>query len=335
MTDAFNDYTVAQDTREIRRPKSEGRRKSEIRNSKPVNSPRNTWLFGFRISDFDLLSAFGLRISAFYLIMPTKTAIAIGAHPDDIEFYMAGTLQMLKKAGYKTHYLTLANGNCGSAEYDERMLRSIRNTEGRAAAKILGAQFHQPLTNDLEIIYSLDLLRKLAAIIREVKPGIVLTHSPQDYMEDHTNTSRLAVTAAFTRGMPNFKTVPAQAAAENETTVYHAMPHGLCDQLRRRLMAGAYVNTTSVHKAKHQALGAHKSQQAWLDVSQGLNSYLLAMEDMSLAVGRLSKKFRHAEGWRRHLHLGFCGPGADPLRGALGRNYLVNKDYERKLEEGV
>jgi LmbE family N-acetylglucosaminyl deacetylase len=264
--------------------------------------------------------------------MGNKVAIAIGAHPDDIEFFMAGTLLLLKEAGYETHYLNVANGNCGSAVYNERMLRSIRNSEGRAAAKILGAEFHQSLTNDLEIFYSVELLRKLTAVIREVKPGIVLTHSPQDYMEDHTNASRLAVTAAFARGMPNFKTSPSQPAAEYDVTVYHAMPHGMRDQLRRRIIAGAYVNTASVHKTKHQALAAHKSQQAWLDVSQGLNSYLLAMEDMSLEVGHLSKKFRHAEGWRRHLHLGFCGPEADPLRQALGKNYLINKAYERGLE---
>src|SRR5436190_1299649 len=246
--------------------------------------------------------------------MVKKAVIAIGAHPDDIEFYMAGTLLMLKKAGYEAHYLNLASGNCGSTEYNGPTTRSIRNTEARAAAKVLGVQFHPGITDDLEILYSLELLRALAGIIREAKPNIVLTHSPQDYMEDHTNTSRLAVTAAFARGMPNFRTVPSQPAAEYETTVYHAMPHGLCDQLRRRIVAGAYVNTTSVHKTKHEALAAHKSQQAWLDVSQGLNSYLLAMEDMSLAVGRLSKRFRHAEGWRRHLHLGFCRPQADPLR---------------------
>ena len=218
--------------------------------------------------------------------MPSKVAIAIGAHPDDIEFYMAGTLLMLKQAGYEIHYLNLANGNCGSAEYNAAMTRSIRNTEARAAAKILGAHFHPSITDDLEIIYNLELLRALAAVIREVKPRIVLTHSPQDYMEDHMNTSRLAVTAAFTRGMPNFKTAPLRPAADYEVTVYHAMPHGLCDQLRRRIVPGAFVNTTSVHKTQLKALAAHKSQQNWLDVSQGLNSYLLAMEDMSLAVGQ-------------------------------------------------
>jgi LmbE family N-acetylglucosaminyl deacetylase len=267
--------------------------------------------------------------------MPSKVAIAIGAHPDDIEFYMAGTLLMLNQAGYEIHYLNVASGNCGSAEYNAAMTRSIRNTEARAAAKILGAQFHPSITDDLEIIYSLELLRALSAVIREVKSGIVLTHSPQDYMEDHMNTSRLAVTAAFTRGMPNFKTAPARPTADGEVTVYHAMSHGLCDGLRRRLIPGAYVNTTSMHKTQLKALAAHKSQQNWLDVSQGLNSYLLAMEDMSLEVGRMSKRFKHAEGWRRHLHFGFCAPEADPLAQALGKNYLVNQAYEQSLQEGL
>lgn len=266
--------------------------------------------------------------------MPGKAAIAIGAHPDDIEFYMAGTLLMLKKAGYQTHYMNLASGNCGSAQYNAAMTRSIRNTEARAAAKILGARFHPSITDDLEILYNLELLRALSAVIREVKPAIVLTHSPQDYMEDHTIASRLAVSAAFTKGMPNFKTAPARPAADYDVTVYHALPHGLCDPLRRRIIPGAFVNTTAVHKTQMEALAAHKSQQNWLDVSQGLNSYLLAMEDMSLAVGRMSKRFKHAEDWRRHLHFGFCGPDADPLADALGRNYLVNRAYERSLQRG-
>ncbi len=261
--------------------------------------------------------------------MPAKVAIAIGAHPDDIEFCMAGTLLMLKQKGYEIHYLNLASGNCGSVQYNGAMTRSIRNTEARAAAKILGAHFHPSLTEDMEILYDLGLLRALAAIVRDVKPRVVLTHSPHDYMEDHMNTSRLVVSAAFTRGMPNFKTVPPRPTADYEVTVYHALPHGLCDPLRRPIIAGAFVNTTPTHKTQLKALESHESQQNWLDVSQGLNSYLLAMEDMSLAVGRLSKTFRHAEGWRRHLHFGYCGPDTDPLAEALGKNYLVNQAYER------
>jgi hypothetical protein len=62
-----------------------------------------------------------------------------------------------------------------------------------------------------------------------------------------------------------------------------------------------------------------------------MNSYLRSMEEMTRAVGRQSKRFKFAEGWRRHLHLGFSATDADPLAAALGKDYLVNAAYERSL----
>ncbi|MCU0783401.1 MAG: hypothetical protein MUF81_04995 [Verrucomicrobia bacterium] len=120
----------------------------------------------------------------------------------------------------------------------------------------------------------------IAAVIREVKPHVVLTHSPADDMEDHTNTSRLIVTAAFARAMPNFRSVPSRPAADCDTT-------------------------------------------------QGWNSMTTQVQAMAGAVGRASKKLKFAEGWRRHLHYGFSATDVDPLREALGGNYLVNKVSER------
>src|SRR2546426_3901836 len=247
-----------------------------------------------------------------------KTAIAIGAHPDDIEFYMAGTLLLLKRAGGEIHYMTVANGSCGSVRYNVAQTRAIRRKESIRAAAVLGAYYHSSLVNDLEILYDLKPLRRLAAVIREVSPSIVLTHSPQDYMEDHENTCRLTVTAAFARGMQNFSTQPSRPAIDAEVALYHAMPHGLCDALRRRVAAELYVNTASVHALKREALACHRSQKEWLDVSQGMDSYLIAMDHLSWAVGRMSGRFKHAEGWRRHSHLGFCSEANDPLRLALG-----------------
>src|SRR5262249_28837063 len=115
---------------------------------------------------------------------------------------------------------------------------------------------------------------------------------------------------------------------------YHAMPHGLRDGLRRRIIPGAYVDTTSVQSTKRSALAAHVSQKEWLDASQGLDSYLRTMDDLSLEIGRLSGRFRHAEGWRRHLHLGFSSADEDPLAAALGDHYLVNPSFEAALESG-
>ena len=143
--------------------------------------------------------------------------------------------------------------------------------------------------------------------------------------------ARLAVTAAFARGMTNFRTVPSRKASEFDTSVYHAMPHGLCDGLRRRIVPGAFVNTTEVHEVKRRALAAHKSQQSWLNESQGVGSMLKEMEGMSRTLGKLSKHFAHAEGWRRHLHLGLAGKETDPLRAALGKDYVVNGKFEETL----
>ncbi|HZR18884.1 MAG TPA: PIG-L family deacetylase [Verrucomicrobiae bacterium] len=265
--------------------------------------------------------------------MVNRIAIAIGAHPDDIEFYMAGTLLQLKRARYETHYFNIASGNCGSNEHNSTRTRALRRKEARRAAAVLGAHFHPSLTDDLEIVYEVSLLRRVAAVLRDVRPGIVLTHSPQDYMEDHTNTCRLVVTAAFATPMPNFQTRPRRAAIDGDVAVYHCMPHGLRDPLRRRVMPGIFVNTGSVHETKLHALARHQSQQQWLEVSQGLNSYLQTMSDMSIQLGRLSKRFKHAEGWRRHLHLGFSRADIDPLRHALGKDYLLNVAYEKRLEQ--
>ncbi|MBI3877216.1 MAG: PIG-L family deacetylase [Verrucomicrobia bacterium] len=254
-----------------------------------------------------------------------KTAIAIAAHPDDIEFQIAGTLLLLSQAGWETHYLNLSTGNCGSVEFSAARTRAVRRREAQAAARVLGAHWHAPMCDDLEILYDIKTLRRLAAVIRETRPSIVLTHSPHDYMEDHMNTCRLAVTAAFAHGMPNFKVTPHRAPFAGDLAVYHCMPHGLCDGLRNPIMPHAFVNTTSVHETKLRSLACHNSQQGWLDVSQGMNSYLSAMEDMSAEIGRMSKKFQFAEGWRRHLHLGFSSAELDPLGEALGKNYLANK----------
>ena len=244
-------------------------------------------------------------------------AFAIGAHPDDIEFRKAGTLLLLQRAGWEIHYLNIANGCCGSTRHPATALRRMRAAEGRRAAKVLGADFHPSFCNDMEIVYDLKLVRRLAAIIREVKPAIILTHPPADYMEDHTNTCRLTVTAMFAHGMPNFRSNPPRTVNDVEVTIYHATPHGLCDWARRPVVPGMFVNTTAVHATKLAALAAHASQQDWLDVSQGMNSYLQAMEDESRAVGKMSRRFAHAEGWWRHSHMGFCGPAADPLRDSL------------------
>ena len=209
----------------------------------------------------------------------------------------------------------------------------MRTGEARRAAKTLGATFHEPLVDDLDIYYDRELPGRLCAVIREIKPRIMLLQPPTDYMEDHTNACRLAVSAAFFRGMRNLVTDPPQPPIADPVTLYHALPYGLHDPLRRRVWPGLYVDISTVIDKKREALACHTSQKEWLDVSQGMDSYLITMEEMSREVGTMSSVFEYAEGWRRHLHLGYCAPEDDPLRDALGDKAIVSKAYEDALEK--
>jgi LmbE family N-acetylglucosaminyl deacetylase len=250
-------------------------------------------------------------------------AFAIAAHPDDIEFVMAGTMMRLKDAGYDLHYMTIANGSCGSSELDADTIARVRGDESRAAAAYLGASYHAPLVRDIEIFYDRPTLARLGSIVRDVAPRILLTHSPQDYMEDHTNACRLAVTAAFCRGMRNFPVDPPREAIDIDVTIYHAQPHGNCDPLRQPVVPEHFVDVTSLFDRKAEMLVKHQSQKAWLDRSQGMDSYVATMRELNAEVGRMSGSFALAEGWRRHLHLGFSRSDTDPLAEVLGRHILV------------
>ena len=161
------------------------------------------------------------------------------------------------------------------------------------------------------------MLARVASIVREVAPEILLTHSPSDYMEDHTNACRLAVTAAFARGMPNFPVDPPCKPVTGPVTVYHAQPYSHRDPLRRLVEPEIYVDVTDLIQRKTAMLACHASQQRWLDESQGVSAYLNTMRELDEELGRMSTLFQYAEGWRRHLHLGLCGEKDNPLLAAM------------------
>ena len=251
-----------------------------------------------------------------------KIAMAVAAHPDDVEFTMAGTLLLLANAGYKLHYMNISSGSCGSATVGRDEIVATRTEEARRAAALVGAKFHPPLVDDIEILYEQPLIRRLCATVRQANPEILLLLSPQDYMEDHMNSSRLMVTAAFCRNMRNYETDPPTPPVDGELCLYHALPYGLQDQLRNPILPDFFVDTTAVMTKKREMLSCHKSQKEWLDQSQGLDNYIKTMERLSAQVGELSGRFVHAEGWRRHSHLGFGPENFDPLGSALADHIL-------------
>lgn len=260
-----------------------------------------------------------------------RVALAIGAHPDDIEFMMAGTLLLLKAAGAEIHMWNLANGYGGTAVHSREEIIRLRWEEAQASARVAGATIYPPIADDLALFYELTPLQQVTAVVRRVQPGILLVPSLPDYMEDHQNACRLAVTGAFSRAIRTFHTIPPEEPWSGEMALYHAEPYGLRDSLRRLIRPGQYVDIDTVLATKREMLAQHRSQKEWLDVSQGMDAYLTTMEAMAREVGTLSGRFSVAEGWRRHSHLGFAAHDIDPLREWLGAWCWVDPEYERAL----
>ena len=245
------------------------------------------------------------------------SVLAICAHPDDIEFYMAGAMLHLGARGWDLHYMCLCDGSRGSTTLSNEECAATRLQEAKDACKVLGAEHYPPIYADMEAVYTTENLKRVAAVVRQAKPTILLTHSPRDYMEDHEISCRLAVSAAFAHGMPNLESIPPIEAYADPITIYHAQPVGNKTPLGEPVYPHLYIDDSAVVEKKVEALACHASQKQWLDESQGLDSYLQTLRDLSAEVGRMSGKFKFAEGWRRHEHWGFCGPDDDPLKDAL------------------
>ena len=244
-------------------------------------------------------------------------ALAMGAHPDDIEFMMAGTLLLLRQAGVETHLCNLANGCYGSEVYSKEEAARVRTLEAQAAARIAGAVFHPPLFDDTGIYYDAPSLAKVTAVVREVNPDIVLTLSRYDYMEDHEYASRLTSSAVFNRCLPSYMTDPPRPSTKKQVAVYHSLPHSLMDMQRNPVVPEFVVDIGSVMSLKREMLAQHASQKEWLDATQGMDSYLESMADAARTVGTRFGGCAYAEGWRRHNHMGYCTPDFSPLQTLL------------------
>src|SRR5512138_1846551 len=110
-----------------------------------------------------------------------ESAMAIQAHPDDIEFSCAGTMARWAKAGARISYILCTSGDVGIA--DPGMTRAqaaeIREAEAREAARIAGASeiifLHEP---DGMLQASLALRMKLVREIRRFRPEVIVTGDP-------------------------------------------------------------------------------------------------------------------------------------------------------------
>jgi LmbE family N-acetylglucosaminyl deacetylase len=144
-----------------------------------------------------------------------ESAMAIVAHPDDIEFSCAGTLARWAKAGSKICYVICTSGEVGISErgMTKESAAKIRESEQRKAAEIAGAQEVVFLREPDGLLQpTLELRKKLVREIRRFRPEVVITGDPtivwtgNEYINhpDHRAAAAAALDATFpAAGQPN------------------------------------------------------------------------------------------------------------------------------------
>jgi LmbE family N-acetylglucosaminyl deacetylase len=139
-----------------------------------------------------------------------RRALAIGAHPDDIEFGAGGTLARWAANGCEATMLVVTDGSKGSWDpaTDRAALADTRRAEQANAAAVLGVTrvIHLDET-DGELEYSMALRAELCRHIRLARPDVVFTHDPWQHYQihpDHRVTGTAALDAVVAARDPLF-----------------------------------------------------------------------------------------------------------------------------------
>ncbi len=140
-----------------------------------------------------------------------EVALAIGAHPDDVEFGCGATLAKWAARGCVVHHLVCTDGSKGSwdPEADTARLVVERQAEQRAAARALGARGECVFLGwvDGELESGLRQRWEVAYWIRRLRPQVVLGHDPWKRWRlhpDHRHAGFLAVEGVVAARDPHF-----------------------------------------------------------------------------------------------------------------------------------
>jgi LmbE family N-acetylglucosaminyl deacetylase len=195
-----------------------------------------------------------------------KVILGVAAHPDDLEFGMAGTVAAYVAQGATAYYYILTDASKGTADrsLSGQKLTEIRRAEQQAAAKILGVSevfFGNYEDGVLEVTQ--ELKRDIVRVIRRVKPDVVLTMDPTFVYSvergfvnhtDHRAVGQATLDAVYPLARDHLSFPELLTGEDLE-------PHKVKTLLLNNFdQQNFYVDITAVIDTKLKALAAHASQ---------------------------------------------------------------------------
>lgn len=175
-------------------------------------------------------------------------ALAVGAHPDDVEFSCGGTLLKLVALGYRVGILDMARGEMGT-----RGTAEIRTREAADSARVLGLAIRDNIElPDGHIWLDEDSRLQLVRRLRQYRPRVVFTHYWEDPHPDHAHTSVIVREAAHVAGLAKYDGQTGQQRFRPQAVAHFMFP--------RTVPPSFVVDITEFAQRKQQAALCYKSQ---------------------------------------------------------------------------
>lgn len=206
-----------------------------------------------------------------------ERVLVVVAHPDDIDFGVAGTVAQLTAAGSYVAYCLVTSGEAGEDDMTvtSEELAAMREAEQTAAAAEVGVtSLHWLHHADGMVEANLELRRDIARVIRIEKPDVVISQSPERNYDsvygshpDHLETAEATLRAVY----PDSRN-PRAFTAEllDEGFAPHTVKNVWIGQIEPEL----FVDITNTFDAKMRALRSHASQVAKRDAEFDLEKLM-------------------------------------------------------------
>jgi N-acetylglucosamine malate deacetylase 1 len=197
--------------------------------------------------------------------------LALAAHRDDVEQTCAGTLLKMAERGYSTGILDLTQGEMGT-----RGSMVDRAREAAEAARILKVSWRQALDiPDGRVENTWENRLKVARVIREQRPRVLILPYWQGRHPDHYTASVLGYEAAFLSGLAKLKTaVGSQLSAVSEIETLEAAPHRpfkiIYASLYHDVRPTFVVDISEQFETRFASLMAYKSQFTDQEAGSGI-----------------------------------------------------------------
>ena len=252
------------------------------------------------------------------MLVEEPVVLAVGARPGTAECLCAGTLALLKQRGWRVALASMTPGDGRMNALSPKTTANLRHAEARASAAVLDGEYRCLESADFTIVYGDELCRRTTALLRAVRPAVVLTHGPQDDTPDHEETGRTVRQACLAAPVEGYDTPSIGGSTEPTGRIphlYYLDPLELIDILGRPVEPTLIVDISAAMDTKTKMLAQHAGQTVWTRGQPGVDQQFEAVRAWSRQRGeQIGCAF--GEGFRQHLGHGY--PRDSLLKQVLG-----------------